>query len=247
MLALGLACAPGGVGGLTEPLVVQGAFLGLVEPDSEDIDLSETDFDQGSALTVFVADAKSLADIEGAGVEGVEGQVRVGDTPAVELSAGDAEGQYTAYGDQGLTYVTWAEAVLTLEVEGRTSGLVFELPEAAYVDVPEQGVFGQDLPIDMSGDDYEQVLATVINTRSGRVTWSNEPQGLSEWHEFTSAESATSFLIPAEAFTEPDAVFAVGVAGLRMADPADFDEVNTALSGMQAGQLEFSPYLVLGQ
>jgi hypothetical protein len=246
-LALAQGCGPGGVDGLTDPMIVQGALLGLVEPESEDIDLSETDFDKGSAVTVFVADAKSLADVEQAGVVGVQGQVRVGDEPAVALAPGDEAGQYTAYSDDGLVYQTWADAVVSLSVDERSFGLVVELPEAANVRLPEQGLFGEDLPVDMSGGDFDQVLATVINTKSGRVTWSNEPQGLSEWNAFTNAEAASSFLIPAEAFTEPNALFAVGVAGLRMADAADFDEINTALSGMQAGQLEFSPYLVLGE
>lgn len=245
MLLLVLGCGPGGVSGVTDPLIVQAAFLGLVEPESKDIDLSDTDFDEGSAITALLADAKSLADVENAGVGGAEAQVRVGDTPVVELSPTEDEGQYSATGSDGLVYSAGDEVLLTLVVDEVRSTVWMELPEASGVSVPETGVYGEDLPIDMSETDFTQVLATVINTKSGRVTWSNEPQGLKEWHEFTEVEGAASFLIPAEAFTEPNAVFAVGIAGIEMASEEDLVEMNTALSGMQAGLLEFSPYLPL--
>ncbi len=227
--------------GLTNPLVVQAAFIGVAEPESEDIDLSETEFADGNGITAFLADAASVDEMDKAPISGASARVRVGSQAAVDLSEGETDGQYTATGGEGLGYVPGQQAVLTVVIGDSTSTLPLTLPPAADVDIPETGPANQALPLDLSGQEFDRVLVVVLGMTSGEVTYSNKPEGIEDWYDFDDA--ATSFEIPASAFAGAD-LYAVGVAGLDKADSDGFDNMNTALSGLQAGQMEFHPYLV---
>ncbi|MCP4804343.1 MAG: hypothetical protein GY884_03260 [Proteobacteria bacterium] len=227
--------------GLTNPLVVQSAFLGVVPPDSDEIDLTGTDFDKGAGITVFLADAARVDEMEEAPISDADVQIRIGDTPVVYLTEED-DGAYKATADDGLTYTGNDQAVLTAVTGDSTSSVEVRLPPAPPYTVPELGVTGEPLPIDLAGTNYQQVSAVVIDS-SGTVTWSNQPEGIQEWYEFANAEDAGgSFEIPGSAFPKDD-VYAIGVAGLTRAEDADIDNANTALSSMLAGKLKFQPYL----
>ena len=229
------------IDGLTNPLVVQSAFLGVAPPESDDIDLSGTDFDKGAGITVFLADAASVDEMEEAPISGADVTIRVGDTPAVWLTEEDG-GAYKATAEDGLTYTGQDDAVLSVTIGDATSSISVMLPPKPDYSVPELGTTGQPLPIDLSGMDYDQVSAVVLNS-AGEVTWSNQPEDIKEWYEFANAEDAGgSFEIPGSAFPKDD-VYAVGVAGLGRANDADIDNANTALSSMLAGKLKFQPYV----
>jgi hypothetical protein len=227
--------------GLTNPLVVQAAFIGVAEPESEDIDLSDTEFADGSGLTAFLADAASADQMDEAPISGAEARIRVGNQAAVDLTEGETDGQYSATGPDGLSYVEGQEAVLTVVVGDSTSTLPVVLPPAASLDLPATGPLNQSITLDLAGQDFDRVLVVVLAMSSGEVTWSNKPEGIEDWYDFDDA--ADSFTIPAGAFADPD-LYAIGVAGLDKADSEGFDNMNTALSGLQAGLMEFHPYLV---
>src|SRR5262245_22332243 len=80
------------IGGLTNPLVVQGIVLGVDAPqgDTSGLDLSDTDLKQGCALTVFLADASDPSQIEDAPVigAGVDVSTAKGDVAATDEGDG---------------------------------------------------------------------------------------------------------------------------------------------------------------
>ena len=99
--------------------------------------------------------------------------------------------------------------------------------------------------IDLSSQEYDQVLVVVFDVGSGQVTFSNEPRDVMELYEFSTADDAGAGLtIPASAFPD-ESIYAVGVAGLVKGDSVNFSSMNTALSSLQAGKLKFYPVSTL--
>lgn len=228
------------IDGLTNPLVIQAAFLGVAPPDSDQIDLSGSDFDKGAAITVFLADAASVDEMDEAPISDADVQVRVGDVAAVFLTEGD-NGAYKASAEDGLEYNGNDEAVLSAVIGEATSSVTVRLPPAAPYTIPAQGPTGQSLAIDLSETNYDQITAVVLNS-AGEVTWSNQPEGIREWYDFANADGVgDSFEIPGQAFPQDD-IYAVGLAGLLRAEDDGIDNANTALSSMLAGKLKFQPY-----
>lgn len=224
--------------GLTNPLVVQGLVLGVAEPDSEEIDLSKTDFSNGTAVTVFAADAASVSEIENAPVTGAAVTIKIGEQAAVTVDEATG-GAYKVAGEE-VGYVASAMAELSVGIGDSAAGAQVMLPPPANATIPEQHN-GSELVIDLSAQEFDQVLAVVFDVGSGEVTFSNEPKDVMELYEFSTAEDAgAGVTIPASAFPG-DSVYAVGIAGLVKGDSASFSSMNTALSSMQAGQLKFYP------
>lgn len=232
------------VDGLTNPMVSQSLLLGVAEPDSEDIDLSGTDFDKGAGLNVFLADASSVDDLEEAPVSGADVRIRIGDAAAVDVGEG-ADGAYSATGDDGLSYSGGADAVLTLDYGDETSQSSVSLPQAPDVTVPTSHAAGQPMTLDLSDGSYDAVLAVVLNVTSGQVTWQNRPETVREVYDFTHGTSGavTELTIPGSAFPSGCAC-AVGVAGMRNASSDEFVNQNTALSAFSAGKLKLYPVAV---
>ncbi|MED5372669.1 MAG: hypothetical protein VX899_16755 [Myxococcota bacterium] len=226
--------------GLTNPLVVQGIVLGVAEPESDQIDLSGTDFAQGTAVTIFAADAASVSEIENAPVTGADASFKIGQQAAVTLEAGAAPGAYKAVGD-GLEYVAGALGELSFAVGDGASGAQVTLPPAVDVLLPPQHD-GSDLTVDLSEQSYDQVLVVVFDLSTQEITYSNEPKDIAELYEYSTAEGAgDSVVIPgAEAFPG-ESIYAVGIAGMVKGDSSSFSSMNTALSSLQAGQLVFQP------
>jgi len=231
--------------GLTNPLVVQSAFLGVAEPDAgDDIDLSGTEFEKGSGITVFLADAASIDEMDEAPVSGAGVKLRIGDTPIYDLIEAEDDGRYTLTGEDGLEYEATADAVLTMGISGSQSSMSTVLPPPPDLDFEPQGSTGEALAINLAGTEYDQVLAVVIDGE-GEVTWSNQPEDIRAWYEFANEEDGgQSFEIPGEAFKR-DGAYLVGVAGLVRADDASFENMNTALSSLLAGQILFQPYVTV--
>ncbi|MCB9743273.1 MAG: hypothetical protein H6741_07555 [Alphaproteobacteria bacterium] len=232
----------GVVEGLANPMVTQAVLLGVEQPQSEDVDLSGTDFGDGATIQVFLADAASVDDIENAPVSGADVQVRVGDVAAVFLTE-DTDGAYSATGGDGLDYTNNAETVLTIDYADDTHRMTSTLPAAVNADVPSTHSANTAMNVDLGGT-YDAVLSVVVNGASGEVTWSNMPEGPREYYDLTHGEGGVSSLtIPAGAFPSGCAC-AVGIAGLENAQTADLDNVNTALSSFTTGKMKFHAVVV---
>jgi hypothetical protein len=96
---------------------------------------------------------------------------------------------------------------------------------------------GQPLSVDLSAEDYEYWIVVVAD-QFGNVTYDNIPresQALIDW--VVESEPIDAIEIPGTAFPEPEALYAVGVAGVVFADTQDYTGFNWLISNVGAGTL----------
>lgn len=233
------------VAGWTNPLVMQGLYLGVAEPDIEGFDLSKTDFDDGTSALLFLADASNVDDLENAPISGA-GVVLKSDGNG-RVSLGDeGDGAYRASASDGLTYSAGEAVSLVVTMnDSQASGSVLS-PAAADLDVPEQHDKGEALSLDLTGQSFDSLLVLVFDATSGKVTFSNQPESVKEIYDFTHGGSSDALVVdvPGSAFPT-EGLYAVGAAGLRTASADDFEDANTALSSLLSGKLKFYPVSTL--
>jgi hypothetical protein len=226
--------------GLTDPLVVEAFLIGAVEPDSELIDLSETDFADGTTVKVFVADATSIDDLESGALDGMTVDLKSASLGTLPLEAVGG-GLYTANGQDGLEYFPGEEYLVSISSGEAVHTVAVAAPQPVNITVPEQHSAGEKLLIDLTEYDYDAVLVAVLNIQTGEITYSNEPDGIQEMYDFThTGEVVKRHEIPGTAFAV-QSVYAVGVAGMRNAGVDDYTEMNTGLSSYMVGQMRFYP------
>jgi len=226
--------------GLTDPLVVEAVLIGAMEPESDLIDLSDTDFADGTSIKVFVADATSIDDLEAGALDGVTVDVKSASLGTLPLDAVGG-GLYTANGQDGLEYFAAEEFVISVTNGEELHKVAVTAPMPVDIDVPEQHTVGENLLIDLTEFDYDAVLVAVLDVMSGEITYSNEPDGIQEMYDFThSGSNVKRHEIPGNAFATTS-VYAVGVAGMRNATTDDYIDMNTALSSYMVGQMRFFP------
>ena len=165
--------------GLTDPLVVEAVLIGAVEPESELIDLSETDFADGTTIKVFVADATSIDDLESGALDGATVDLKSPSLGTLPLDA-VVGGLYTANGQDGLEYFANEEYVISITNGDTLHKVAVSAPHPVDIDVPEQHSAGANLLIDLTEFDYDAVLVAVLDVTSGEITYSNEPDGIQE-------------------------------------------------------------------
>ncbi len=223
---------------LTNPLVVEAVLIGAVEPESDLIDLSETDFADGTAIKVFVADATSIDDLEAGALDGMFVELKSPTLGNLEL-VDEGGGLYTANGDDGLEYVAGEEYVIDVTNVDSEHKVGVVAPQPVDIEVPQQHAAGDKLLIDLTEYDYDAVLVAVLDVMSGEITYSNEPEGIQEMYEFThTGAEVKRHEIPGSAFAS-QSVYAVGVAGMRNATVDDYTDLNTGLSSYMVGQMRF--------
>ena len=220
--------------GLTNPLVMEAIVIGVEPPEDERISLEGSGFDSTLA-TVFLADARSVNDLENAPVT----------TATVKVNGTDLSHQgggiYVV--ESGLTYVdnaSWNVTAATGSGGGRAIGVAV-LPPAPNVNVPDQHDKNTPLDVALGGQGFDNALIVVLDTQSGNVTWSNEPEGIKETYDFIFPDAGPGTItIPGDAFPD-DSLYAVGVAGMVKADDATFENMNTVISGIITGKMKFAP------
>ncbi len=234
------------ISGLTNPLISQGIILGVQEPDDQRLAemLDKSDFDSGTGISVFLADAASAGEAENAPVSGASVTVLGTDTMVADE---DATGLYTIPPTpDSLPYVVddaWEVQVAIQDVE-EVSTIGVTLPPVATVVVPLEHAPLQLLELDFTGQAFDSAFIVVVD-QGGVVTYTNEPTDISDVLAMTqSAEPITLVEIPAEAFPTEGA-YAVGVAGMLHSEGADVENMNTLLSSLMAGKMRFYPTTVL--
>jgi hypothetical protein len=226
--------------GLTNPVVVEGIILGMEAAESDLIDLSATEYAEGTAATVWLADAQDAEQLEDAPVEGAF--VDVEETLATDMT----QGLY-AIEPGPLEYVDGATWTITgkMEEDAPEEDLAtadVELPPAADVDIPEEHTANTAITVDLTGMGYHSGLIAVINVATGEITYSNEPEDIRSFYDFTHGDDeAGEFEIPATAFPVEDTVYAVGVAGMVHSTSDALEGMNTLLSMLMSGKMRFYP------
>lgn len=236
------------IDGLLDPIVAQGLVLGVEPPDSALIDglVDTSEMQSGTTVTLFMADARDVQEIENAPITGadvklsgpgIDEAVAEIDSGTYALTPADAEVPYVA-GD------TWTLTVSREDSDGTvyTSAAALNLPEDVDFSsqIPEQHTAGDPITLDFSGLTYTSALIVVLDS-NGDIAYSNEPDGIREFYDFThSNETLGTLEIPGSTFAD-DTVYAVGVAGLNNTDATDLTEMNTALSTVLFGKMNFYP------
>lgn len=232
------------IDGLTNTLVGEGMVIGVLPPEDERIDLEALGYDAGASATMFLADAASADDLGNVLISGATVTATDGVT-SVTLEEQADSGAYVSLPGSGLAY-TAGETVTITAVIGTDEGSgSVVLPPAAGLALAEQHTANEPLDIDVTGKGYTGTLIVVMDTVSGDVTYTNEPQDVQAVYQLTrGTEEVTTVTIPAEAFPN-ESVYALGFAGLDHSVGSDFEGMNTLLSGIIAGQLEFHPIVTI--
>lgn len=224
------------VEGALDRLVAVGIVTLLEVPDDERIDLSQLDLQAGMAATAFLADAASVTDLDNAPVSGQTLEVEACGTTETLEDQGD--GSYLLLPPSGLDGCAGPDVLITRLDEERPTTLPITLPPAATIDVPGWWTAGDPLSLDLSGSQFDSVLAVLIDTSDGAVAWSNEPQGVGEWYRFlTGRGDATQIEIPGEAFADERA-YVLAVTGLDRTPNVELDNANEALSVVAGGRVK---------
>ncbi len=227
------------VGGLTDATVVQGAVLGIEVPDDPRLApfLEGTDFAPGTAVTVFVADATSIADLGNAPVDG--GVVTVSGDISEDVP-GLGGGLYaTDPSSSELEYTDGAQWVVDVDTDGTVGTAILDLPPAAAFDVEPIHEPGAPMTIDLSGQGFQSSVAVVIDEQ-GTVTWTNAPTDISGLYAAMDSDDAGVVEIPGSAFAG-EGLYAVGVAAMSHTNAEDLTGINTALSKLRVGKMRIVP------
>ncbi|MEN0064632.1 MAG: hypothetical protein AAGA48_20960 [Myxococcota bacterium] len=231
------------IDGITNPLVTEALVLGVAEPADERIDLSSIGYDPGANATVFLANASNVNDLDNALVSGATVTASDGPTSA-ELPERE-NGVYVSNPGSGLDYVPGRTMTISAVLDDRSGSGALELPEGAGLGIMEDHMVGEPIEVDVTGKGYTGSLIVVFDTTSGRVTYSNEPTDARGVYDLTRGTTElTMVTIPGKAFPD-ESVYALGFAGLVHTGSDDFEGLNTLLSGMVAGQLEFYPVVTV--
>ena len=231
--------------GLVNPLVVEGLYLGVAEPESDEIDLSSTDFANGAVIQVFLADAASVTDIEDAPVEGATVRLR-SDANGPQILNDEGSGRYAADAGDGLDYRASDGISLVVDLTDGEASLDLTAPPAADVDIDETHSANSAMVVDLEGQGFDSALVVVFEASSGDVTFSNRPESVKEIYDFSHGGDGESLIIELPATAFPDqTIYAVGVAGLVSATADEMVDVNTGLSTFMAGKMKFYPVSTL--
>lgn len=224
------------IDGLLNPLVAEGMVISVEGPSIADtgnqptFDLSESGLEEGTTLTLFLADAANVNEIDQAPVTDASVTLE-----GVEASGGEG-GLYAIA--QGLSYAAGTSWTLDVDVADTSASAVVDLPPPASYTLPALAV-DTPITIDLTGQGFNSALVVVIRATEG-VTYSNKPEGIREFYDFThGGDEVTTVEIPAEAFPDNGA-YAVGVAGLVHTTAEDLTEMNTGLTAIMSGEMVFS-------
>lgn len=232
------------VNGLTNTMVVESLLLGIEAPDTNSkLDLSGSDFAQGTTVKAFLADASDPTSLSDAPVKGAAVNF-VSDGNGGQLALKDNDdGSYSATeGDQGLVY--FAEKVsLSADYGDAIHSISVDAPPLATVDLGSSHTAGAPLTIDISDQDFDGLLVVVLSGPSADLSFSNIPTSIDDIYNFTHGDSPLAVDVPGDSFSDAG-LYAVGVAGTRNAGADDMTEVNTVLSTFIGGQFKFTAITV---
>lgn len=220
--------------GLTNPLVGLGLVLGVEEP--EEADLEGTGFEAGTTFSLFLADAANVTDLDNAPVNGAVVSLQ-------DVEADDSQdGLYLISPDVGPTYVDGASWTVDIQLGTDVATASLTLPEAPEFAPDLIHTAETALTLDLSGQGYEGVIIVVMESSTGDLTYTTEPQTAREVYDLTRGNTeVTEVEIPGTAFPSEDELYLVGIAGLNHANGSDVDGMNTALSSVSAGKMVFEP------
>ncbi len=225
--------------GVTDPTVAQALILSVQEPQDPNLQLAlqAARFESGTGVNAFLSN--SITEPESSPLKGAD--VTLHGSQSVPMTD-DGGGAYSIAPGTGLTYGAGEVWEMEVGVDKEDGTIEVELPEPADLDVPLDHPTQADLVLDFAGQGFQSVLVVVIDG-TGQVTYTNEPQNMSEALDFAGkGDDLELFVVPGtEAFAQDAMLHAVGIAGLRTNLPDGVENMNTLLSGLQAGEMVWHP------
>ncbi|MDP2315512.1 MAG: hypothetical protein Q8P41_21620 [Pseudomonadota bacterium] len=214
------------LGGVTNPDVAEGLVVGLSVP--ADLDLSGTDFADGGRAAAYLSNVggETPTDVALTLVSPSNGEITF---------ASEGEGAWTTPEGQAVSYVPGE--TLILKRDGAEILRADGAP-AASINLPLTLSAGEGIHIDVSYEDYDGVVVTVLNLATKEVTWTNAPEEAGVVYDMLVEEPVLVVDIPGEAFGQAGE-YAVGVAGLQTNSVDEVTDVNTLSSIMATGILDF--------
>ncbi|NCG19761.1 MAG: hypothetical protein GWP91_12200 [Rhodobacterales bacterium] len=226
--------------GLTNPLVSQGLILGVQEPEDQSVAdiLANSEFDSGTNVSIFLADASSASAAADAPVS--DAVVTILGTDTLNVLE-ESPGLYaTPPTSNTLPYAAGDSWEVQVVIEGMEdmSSISVTLPPAAQLNIPLDHAPLTAMILDFTDQEFDSAFVVVIN-QDGAITFTNEPTDISDVLAITQgAEPITQVEIPADAFPA-EGLYAIGVAGMDHSLRLDVQNMNTALSTLMAGKMEF--------
>ena len=236
------------INGLTESFVVSGLMWGVEPIEDSSIDLTGTDFEKSSTITVFLANTEIAGNLSANPISRATVSLNNSITSVAVLE--NSSGVYEADSENGLEYIDGRIHRLDMTYLGEGHTIESVMPSAPIFTLPET-MAPQPLTIDLTGQGYFQALTFVLNLTTGGVTFDSRPEGPEAFYDLThpngdaleEAELLTGIDIPASAFEE-QGIYLVGVAGLQGASQEQMDNVNTVLSSFIGGKFRFQKVCV---
>ena len=230
--------------GLTNPLVAEALVLGIEEPSTDELDPSAAGLEPGVGATVFLADAKSIDDIEEAPVGGAD--VAYSDSSGSFAMEEDDGGEYrvSSVDEQDFDYVPGGDAEIRATIDGEDHAVTVQKPGAIELDVPLQHTAGQPLVLDASDEDIDNLLVVVFRADTGEVVFSNRPDSVRDYYDLGHSSGNVTVTVDGDALAA-STLYGVGAAGLTNGEESEFESVNTVLSAIMAGEMRFYPVTTL--
>jgi len=239
MLSLTGCSVTDDIGDYFSNVVTEALFVGVDDPEAA----AQLGFDQveGAGATAFLARARSLNDIESNLFDDAE-IVRVSGAFGDAALTSQGSGLYLATSDEtNLEYVVGANVTHTVTDHGKTFTVTHTLPAAPAISHNGEHTANTALTLAL-GREFDNEVTIVVD-QDGNVTWDSRPQDVGEYLDWIGNSSVTSVEIPASAFPDAGAAYAVGVAGVDKALDRDFDEFNPLVSNFAAGQMTVLPII----
>lgn len=220
--------------GITNSLVTQGLVMGVMAPETGDVDLSSSGFDEGVVGNAFLADTTQVTDLENAPIEGAT--VSLQSASFTEAGAGNY-----VLTPGGLAWAQGQTWTLAVSVEGADPGAIsFETQAPVTATVPDQHTKNTPMTVDLTGQGYTSALIVVVDA-SGAVTFNNQPTSIREVYDLTRGTvEVTTVEIPGAAFPG-DTVYLVGIAGMNHTVGDDISGMNDVLSAALFGVMKWFP------
>lgn len=236
------------INGLTESFVVSGLLWGVEPVEDTTFDLTGTDFEKSSSLTVFLANTEIAGSLSANPIS--RATVSLNNTIASVAVLEDSSGVYKADSDNGLEYIDGRIHSLDMVYLGEGHSIESVMPSAPVFTLPET-MPPQSLVVDLTGQGYFQALTFVLNLTTGGITYDSRPQGAEAFYDLThpngdaleESDMLSSLEIPASAFEE-QGIYLVGIAGLQGASQDQMSNVNTVLSSFIGGKFRFQKICV---
>lgn len=213
--------------GIADPDVAEALVVGVEKP--EGLDLGSTRYNGNGRAGVY------LRHMEDGPVTDATVTLGSPNDGTITLNE-DGDGVWSSPADSGLHYQVGA--TYTIERDGVELHRAEAAP-APLLSLPQGLAAGAPLKIDASDQDFDGLLAVVLDPLTGEELWTNTPSDAETIRALLLEDPELAFDIPAEAFPAPG-YYAVGVGGLRVNEMADVSEVNSVASVMATGVVVFS-------